>query len=123
MCEVPLYTSASRGAALISPKVFIKLFCKSPFPHKSVNLFYLLVIIKANLTDLCGDRLLQNDVINTLCEIITRSGPRLFTDLCRANMAYIRQSKPDHGRGVLVKALVPFLTCSLFDWKWPGGLH
>ena len=123
MCEVPLYTSASRGAALISPKVFIKLFCKSQFPQKSVILFYILVIMKANLTDLCGDRLVQNDDINTLCEMITRSGPRLLTDLCRANMAHVRRSKPDHGLGVLVKAIVPFSTCSFFDWKWPGGLH
>ena len=30
---------------LISQKVFIKSFCKSQFPHKSVNLFFILVII------------------------------------------------------------------------------
>ena len=37
--------------ALISQKVFIK-FCKSQFLHKSVNLFFILVIVKDKLTDL-----------------------------------------------------------------------
>ena len=36
----------------ISQKVFVKSFCRSEFPHKSVNLFYVLVIIKDKLTDL-----------------------------------------------------------------------
>ena len=30
---------------LISHKVFLKSFCKSQFPHKSVNLFFILVIV------------------------------------------------------------------------------
>ena len=33
-------------------KVFMKSFCKSQFPHKSVNLFIVLVIIKDKLMDL-----------------------------------------------------------------------
>ena len=37
--------------------------------HKSVNLFFELVIINDELTDLRGNRLLQNDFINTFCEI------------------------------------------------------
>ena len=41
----------------ISHKGFIKSFCKSQFPHKPVNLFSILVIIKNNLTDLCRNRL------------------------------------------------------------------
>ena len=49
--------------------VFIKLFCKSQFPHKSVNLFFILVIIKDKLTDLCGNLLLRKDFINTFWEI------------------------------------------------------
>ena len=36
---------------------------------KSVNLFSMLVRIKDKLTDLRGNRLLQNDFINILCEI------------------------------------------------------
>ena len=40
---------------LISQKVFIKSFCKSQFPHKSVNLFFISVMIKDKLTDLCGN--------------------------------------------------------------------
>ena len=35
-------------ADLISQKVFIKLFCKSRFPHKSVNLLLVLVTITPN---------------------------------------------------------------------------
>jgi len=30
----------------ILKQVFIKLFCKSQFPHKSVNLFFILVMMK-----------------------------------------------------------------------------
>ena len=40
---------------LISQNVFMKSFCKSQFPHKFVNLFCILVIMKNQLTDLCGD--------------------------------------------------------------------
>ena len=39
-------------SGLISHKVFEKLFCKSQFPHKSVNFFFILVIVKDKLTDL-----------------------------------------------------------------------
>ena len=37
---------------LISQIVFIKSFCKSPFPRKSVNLFFVLVRTIDKLTDL-----------------------------------------------------------------------
>jgi len=50
---------------LISHKVFVKSFCKSQFPHKFVN-FFILVIMKDKVTDLCGNKLLQND-FETLC--------------------------------------------------------
>ena len=52
-----------------SHRVFSKLFCKTQFPHKSVNLFFLSVMIKDELTDLCWNRLFQNECLNTLCEI------------------------------------------------------
>ena len=39
---------------LISHTVFLKSFCKSQFPHKSVNLFFTLVIAKDKLRDLWG---------------------------------------------------------------------
>ena len=32
----------------------MKPFCKSQFPHKSINLFSILVIVKDKLTDLWG---------------------------------------------------------------------
>ena len=34
--------------------VFIKSFCKSQFPHKSVNLSFIITRMKNKLTDLCG---------------------------------------------------------------------
>jgi hypothetical protein len=39
---------------LVSHKVFLKPFCKSLFLQKSVNLFFILVIVKDKLTDLWG---------------------------------------------------------------------
>ena len=40
---------------LISLKVFIKSFCKSQFPHKSVNLSFIITDLKDKLTSLCGN--------------------------------------------------------------------
>ena len=37
---------------LISLKRFMKPFCESRFPHRSVNLFFILVILKNKLRDL-----------------------------------------------------------------------
>ena len=54
---------------IISHEVFLKSFRKSHFPHKSVNLFFILVMVKDKLTDLWGSRLLQNDFKHTLCKI------------------------------------------------------
>ena len=39
----------------ISHKVFVKSFCKSQFPRKSVKLFFILATMKYKLTDLCGN--------------------------------------------------------------------
>ena len=39
-------------SAFIAHKVFSTSFCKSQFPHKSVNLFFILAIVKDTLTDL-----------------------------------------------------------------------
>jgi len=49
----------------ITQSVF-KVFCKSQFPHTFVNSFFMLVIVKDKLTNLCGNWLLQNDFVNTL---------------------------------------------------------
>ena len=40
---------------LISQDVFITSFCESQFPHKFVNLFFVLVMIKDKLMDFCGN--------------------------------------------------------------------
>ena len=45
----------------ISHKEFLKSFCKSQFPRKFVNLFFILGIVKDKLTDLLGSSILQND--------------------------------------------------------------
>ena len=47
----------------------MKSFWKSQYPHTSVNLFFILVMIKDKLTDLYGNWLLKNDVVNAFCEI------------------------------------------------------
>ena len=39
----------------ISHKVFIKSFGKSQLPHKSVNVYLILVMVKGELTDLLGN--------------------------------------------------------------------
>ena len=52
----------------VSQKVFTKSFSNSQFPHKSVNLFFILVTIKDKSTDLGGDWLLRNNFTNTFCE-------------------------------------------------------
>jgi len=59
---------------VISRKVFIKLFCKIQFPHKSVNVLFITEIMKDTLTDLCGNWFLQNDCINPSCEIRPSAG-------------------------------------------------
>ena len=39
---------------LISHTAFLRSFCRSHLPHKSVILSFTITIIKNNLTDLCG---------------------------------------------------------------------
>jgi len=62
MSEVPLNRFVRRDtvfglgdAELISQKEFMKLLCNRHIPYKSVNLFFMLVIVKDNLTNLCGN--------------------------------------------------------------------
>ena len=43
------------GCGLISQNVLIKLFSKSQFPHKSVNLSFIITSMKNKFTDLCGN--------------------------------------------------------------------
>ena len=54
---------------LILQKVYIKSFRKSQFPDKSVNLSFIITNMHSKLTDLCGNRFLQCDFMNTFCEI------------------------------------------------------
>ena len=52
-------------ATFITLRVLIKPFYKSQFPHKSVNLFFIITDTKQKLMDLCGNSLLQKDCMNT----------------------------------------------------------
>ena len=70
--DQPAAPSRSR---LISQKVFIKSFCKSQLPQKSVNLSFITTNIKNKLTDSCGNRLFQNYFLNTFWEIKYASIP------------------------------------------------
>ena len=45
----------ARTCKVISQKVFIKSFCISQSPHKSVNLLFVHVTIKDKLTNFCGN--------------------------------------------------------------------
>ena len=47
----------------------LKSFCRSQLPHKSINFPFTITNIKNMMKDLCGDRLLKNDLKKTLCEI------------------------------------------------------
>ena len=55
--------STSCATRFIPQRVFIKSLCKSQFSHKSVNLFFILVMIKDDLAKFCGNGLLQNDFL------------------------------------------------------------
>ena len=49
----------------------MQLFCKSQFPHKSVNSSSIITKIKNRFTDFGEDELFQNDLIDTFCETST----------------------------------------------------
>ena len=55
--RAPSLAPRPRRSAFISHKVFINSFCESQFPHKFDNLFFILVIAKDELKNLCGDKL------------------------------------------------------------------
>ena len=44
----------------------IKSLCTSQLPHKFVNQFFILVMIKDKLTNLWGNQLLHSNFINTI---------------------------------------------------------
>ena len=49
------WLGSGNTSEIVSQRVFIKLFCISQFPHKSVNLSFIIVIIRDELTNLCGN--------------------------------------------------------------------
>ena len=77
-----------------------KVVLQKSIPAKFVKLFFASDIIKNKFTDLCGNRLLQNNFLNTLCEIRPRVPVSVSPARCQANAAHIRQSSPDSGLGL-----------------------
>ena len=72
LCTLKLSTRAQLGytaKAFMSHKVFLTLFYRSQFPHKSVNLFFISKVVNDELTDLLESGLWKNTSINTFCEI------------------------------------------------------
>ena len=69
MRSVSMVANCSHDENLISQKVYIKLFRTSQSSHKPVNLSFIINNTNDKLTNLCGNRLLRNGLINTLCEI------------------------------------------------------
>ena len=61
---------------LISHKVFFKALCRSQLPPKSNNLSFSVTNVKSKLTNLCGNRLLQNDLQNTCDKMRALPAPR-----------------------------------------------
>ena len=53
----------------ISHNVFSNSLIKSEFLQKSVDLFFILVVVQDKLTDLWGSGTLQNDFKNTFCQM------------------------------------------------------
>ena len=51
----PTVSMDTMAPVFVSHLFFIKLFCKSRFPHKSVNLSLVIINIKNRLTDWCGN--------------------------------------------------------------------
>jgi len=51
----PRARRAAAGSGIDLTESVYNLVCKRQFPLKSVNLFFILVIIKVKLTDLCGN--------------------------------------------------------------------
>ena len=62
-----------RLTGLISHNVFIRSVLKGQFPHKFVNLSFMITNVKNKLTDLRGNCFLQNNFIETFCEMRSRS--------------------------------------------------
>ena len=62
------------GTDLLLQNVFTQSFRESRFPHKSINLSFIITNTKNKLTDLRREPLLQNDLINTFCELGSAPG-------------------------------------------------
>ena len=56
LCETSFQANTGvHPAAFISHQVFLKSFCRSQLPHKSVRLSFTITDIKNKLMDLCGN--------------------------------------------------------------------
>jgi hypothetical protein len=105
-------------SALILQKVSIIFFCKSQFPHKFVDSSFMIANAKNRLTGLCGNRLLPNDVINTLCEISSTSSSEQHPGDCKRRFP-LQNKLCDFS----FHLFAPFRTNCLGPYHWfRGGL-
>ena len=110
-------TNTIRPALFIPQKVFIKSFCKSQFPHKFVNLSFIITKTKNKLTDLWGHWLLQNDFIKTLCEMqVTERYVDLLEEGMRLDLR--SQSKSFHLQTCQLIVHYPLLYNSVDGCVW-----
>ena len=70
-------TPLGPASILISHKMLSKSFCKTQFPHRFVNVFFIKVIVQDELTDLWRSSILPNAFQNILREINSREQPSL----------------------------------------------
>ena len=68
----------------LTHSVFKVAWPKSQLPHKFANLIFTVTNIKNKLTDLCGDGLLRNDVLTTVCEIKVKPLPQNLSTIIYA---------------------------------------
>ena len=61
-------STAGDTTVFISQEVFTTMFCKSQFPHKSVNTFFIALITKDKMMD-CAGTDFSKTTINTLCVV------------------------------------------------------
>ena len=95
---------AHSPAELIPHIVFLNSFCRSQLFNQSVNMSLTITNMMDELTDLCGNWILQNDIKNFLCDNIAPSPATLLLSL-----------SSEHGTDKTVKARL----CSCLSGKGP----
>ena len=78
---------------LLSHTMYLLDGFRNPLSHKTVNSFFILVTMKDKLTDLCGNRLLHNELEIISCEITLEWGRwQRWRCSCSRGRASLRRS-------------------------------